>query len=276
MPLAAAAVHGLILGWSDYWLGVYGWRAEEDLGRGLGARLDDLSDQISRIAPDVWGVALVALVGLAVSVRRRRALWIAPCWLVACFLAINAGGLYLPHYFLQLLPPLALLAAIAAGAAYARSPVLAVALVCLAVAPVAVTLGDYATMSPRQREAAIRWNRRYNEDVDVARFIRAHSGRRDQLVALPSRADLYFLANRLPPIPYLWEHTPLVRPSTIVTLRRKLSGAGRPRFVVVVRGARDIDSSGRLKRVVARYYRQVWAPPGAPDLRVLLARAAVL
>ena len=273
---AAAVVHGLAIGWSDYWLGVYGWRAQEDLGRSLGARADDFANQISRIAPDVWALALVAVLGLAVCVRRWRALWVAPVWFVSGFIALNGGGLYLPHYFIQLLPPLALLAGIAAGAAYARSPLVAVALICLAIAPVAVTLADYATMSAGQRERAIRWERRYDIDVRAARFIRAHSTRRDRVFALPSRADLYFLADRLPPTPYLWEHTPLVRPSTLVGLRARLSGPARPKFVVEVRNARDIDPTGRLKRVVARHYREVWRPPGARDMRVMLARGRAL
>ena len=119
------------------------------------------------------------------------------------------------------------------------------ALTCLAIAPVAVTLVQYATMQSRQRERTIVWDRRYQIDREVARFVRAHSTPRDQLMALPSRADLYFLAHRPPPIPYLWEHTPLVRASTIRTLRRRLAGPERPKFVVVVEDA-DRDAARRL------------------------------
>jgi flagellin-like protein len=275
-PLAAATIHGLSIGWSDYWLGVYSWRAHENASLGLGARVDGLFDEIPHVAPDLWALAVVAALGLVVCALAWRRLWIAPVWLLACFVAINIGGLYLPHYFLQLIPPLAVLGGIAAAVLHARSRVAAIAVVALAIAPVAMTLVDYATMSPAQREKAIRWKRRYDDDVKVADFIRAHSTRGDRVLALPSRADLYFLADRLPPIPYLWEHTPLVRPSTIRTLYRKLSRPGRPKFVLVVENARNIDRSGRLTRVVARNYRDVWRPPGVRNLRVLLARGTRL
>lgn len=276
VPVMASIVHGLAIGWSDYWLGVYGWRAHQDLGRGLGARISDLADQVSGIAPDLWAMALVAALGAAICIRRWRALWVAPVWFVAGFIAINGGGLYLPHYFIQLLPPLALLAGIAAAAAYARSALVAVGLTCLAIVPVAVTLAGYATDSSAQRERTIRWNLRYDVDVRIARFIRAHSTRRDEIFALPTRADIYFLANRLPPTPYLWEHTPLVRASTLVALRARLSGPARPKFVIEGQNARDVDPTGGLKRAVARNYREVWRPAGGRDTRVMLARGRAL
>src|SRR5438128_3893822 len=276
LPLGAAIAQGLSVGWGRYWLAVYGWRAHEDLGRSAGGRLDAFIDQFPVVRPDLLAVTAVAALGFLVALRSRRVLWIAPAWLLAALAALNAGGLYLPHYFIQLIPPLALLAAIGATALPLRSPAAAVALTCLAIAPVAVTLVQYATMPSRQRERTIVWDRRYQIDREVARFVRAHSTPRDQLMALPSRADLYFLAHRPPPIPYLWEHTPLVRASTIRTLRRGLAGPERPKFVVVVEDARDIDTSGRLRRIVARYYRDVWSPRGVRDIRVLLARGANL
>src|SRR5439155_405941 len=202
--------------------------------RSAGGRLDAFIDQFPVVGPDLWAVTAVAALGFLVALRSRRVLWIAPAWLLAALVALNAGGLYLPHYFIQLIPPLALLAAIGATGLPLRSPAAAVSLTCLAIAPVAVTLVQYATMPSRQRERTIVWDRRYQIDREVARFVRAHSTPRDQLMALPSRADLYFLAHRLPPIPYLWEHTPLVRASTIRTLRRRLAGPERPKFVVVV------------------------------------------
>ncbi|MBV9214132.1 MAG: hypothetical protein JOZ25_10870, partial [Actinobacteria bacterium] len=134
IPFAAAAVHGISLGWRDYWFGIYGWRAQQDLGRSLGGRISELVHALPQIAPDVWGMALVAAAGVVVCLSRRRALWIAPVWLGVCVVALNAGGLYLPHYFIQLLAPLALLAALGASAVYARTRPLGIGLVLLSVA----------------------------------------------------------------------------------------------------------------------------------------------
>ncbi|MBV9212997.1 MAG: hypothetical protein JOZ25_05045, partial [Actinobacteria bacterium] len=151
-----------------------------------------------------------------------------------------------------------------------------IGLVLLSVVAVTLKKKDYATTSPQQRDRAIAWEGRYEDDVRVARFIDAHSTRADGLFAFPSRADLYFLADRFPATPYLWEHTPLVRASTAAAIRARLASPARPKFVVVIEGARDTDPSGRLPRVIDRDYRTVWRPPGVHHMRVMLVRGAAL
>ena len=279
VPLALAAFHGLINGWSSYWFAMYGWRAHEELGKTVGKRIDYFLGEMPRIGPDLLGVSLVALVGLAFCIRRRGLVWVIPAWFLVGFVAINVGGWYWPHYFVQVVPALVLLAAVAVTSVRRWSPPLAVVLACGAVAPVAVNLVHLVVTSKEGRLKGIPYKRGYEIDRQIARFIRDHSTPRDTFYALASRADLYFLAHRSPPIPYLWAHSPLQRRSVKDALRNELAGPGGPKFVVESRSARSLDKSGKVAQILRDHYRFVWRPPGRlpkDSPMVLMARDASL
>src|SRR3989442_1821779 len=78
LPLGAAAIHGLSVGWSTYWTDVVAYRASQDLhGKGP-SRWELFSMSVNHWRPDLLALAIVAALGLVVCLRRRNALSIAP------------------------------------------------------------------------------------------------------------------------------------------------------------------------------------------------------
>jgi hypothetical protein len=266
VPIGAAVLHALSVGFGTYWSDIVAFRATSEFHDGSRSYFFNASLPAAR--HDVLALALVALVGLAVAARRRTERVLLGAWLAAGLLAFNIGGFFWPHYYVQLVPPLAVLAGI--GATAFRSRKLAVVLCCAAVAPVVVTLVHLETESAAARAAAIPYQKDYELDRRVARFVRANTTERETIYALDSRADLYYLANRRTRYPYLWHHSPVLTHRGLVLLRLMLTGPERPRIVVVYRDPNHFDRSGALALALNRGYWLVWRP--APGVRVLLSR----
>jgi hypothetical protein len=65
---------------------------------------------LARTQTIVWVFAAVGLAGLLTSGRAKWCLFVA-AWLVTSAIGVSASGYFFPHYFQQLLPPLAMAAA---------------------------------------------------------------------------------------------------------------------------------------------------------------------
>jgi hypothetical protein len=212
----------------------------------------------------------LAVAGAVLCLRRRNGSYVAPLWLVAAFAGFNVGGLYWPHYYVQLVPPLALLAGIAASCIRARP--LGLALAAAAVAPVALTLTSWIPDLLGGTHSKIPFANSYSRDKKIARFITRHSTPADTIYALTSEGDLYFIADRTAGYKYLWGHPLREIHGALAGLRATLAGTRRPKFVILYRNPGLVDPTGRLTAAVERNYRLVWrvSPTGT---RVLQARA---
>jgi 4-amino-4-deoxy-L-arabinose transferase-like glycosyltransferase len=270
VPLAASAIDGAAAGWSDYTQAVIGYRASEDLGGRIGARPRLFVDSLSSARLDLTILLCLAVAGAVLCLRRRNGSYVAPLWLVAALAGFNVGGLYWPHYYVQLVPPLALLAGIAASCIRARP--LGIALAAAAVAPVALTLTSWIPDLLGGTHSKIPFANSYSRDKKIARFVTRHSTPADTIYALTSEGDLYFIADRTAGYKYLWGHPLREIHGALAGLRATLAGARRPKFVILYRNPGLVDPTGRLTTAVERNYRLVWrvSPNGT---RVLQARA---
>jgi hypothetical protein len=266
VPIGAAVLNALSVGFGTYWWDLVAFRANSRFHDGSRSYFFDASFPAAR--DDVLALAAVALVGLVVTARRRTERVLLGSWLIAALVAFNIGGFFWPHYYVQLVPVLAVLAGM--GATVLRSRRLAVALCCAAMAPVVVTLVGLETESAAARAADIPYQRDYEVDRRIAAFVRANTTTADTIYALDSRADLYYLAHRRTRYPYLWHHSPVLTHRGLVMLRLMVTGPERPRFVVVYRDPNHFDPTGALAFALNRGYRVVWRP--APGVRVLLRR----
>jgi hypothetical protein len=82
-------------------------------GVGASARLEYCWGTLTILARTqsiVWVFAAIGLAGLLTSGRARWSFFLA-AWLIASLIGVSASGYFFPHYFQQLLPPLALAAA---------------------------------------------------------------------------------------------------------------------------------------------------------------------
>jgi hypothetical protein len=255
VPICLSLLQGLMTGWSNYWFAVIGYKLSARSGADttLASRLGPLATSWIDARRDLELIVLIALAGVGLTLLRRPRLWLPAGWLLAAFAGFNTASLYWPHYYVQLIAPLALLAGIAATSMPTRS--LAVLVVAIAVWQVLPFLVRLEAMSPAGLRALVPYYRQYVADERVASVVKARSNPHDAIYALDSEADLYFLAGRRAAFPYLWAHPLTEIPGAIGRLRRLLDGRNRPRLIVVYRASRVVDPSGKLTRILRDDYR---------------------
>jgi hypothetical protein len=255
IPLAASMLHGWLIGWSNYWSAVIGSR--------LGVRLDagSLLDRPGRFfatVGDAWRdlgvVILLALAALGLARLQRRPVTVPALWLVAALLGFNLGALYWRHYYVQLIPPLTLLAAMAVTSFPSR--VYRSAAVALAILPVGSFLVALAAMPPERRERLIAHQSQFEHNKEIAAQLHERFDRDDTIYVLVSQGDLHFLVGRPSRYPYLWGHPVKEIPGALDQLRDLLSSERRPEWLIAYTSPNRVDSSGRLGRIIRRHYVQ--------------------
>jgi 4-amino-4-deoxy-L-arabinose transferase-like glycosyltransferase len=266
-PLGLSAVHGALVGWNDYWYAVVGYKLSASSGAGasLSHRLASLGGSWLGARRDLAIPAAIAVGVTAVALARRKTLRIPLVWFGAAFLGFNAAALYWPHYYVQLLPPLALV--IAVGATSLPSQALAVAAIAIVVGPAFQKLSALEDMSLGARQHEIPYYGQYVRDQRVARAVDRVARPAEPIYALDSEADLYFIADRPAAFPYLWAHPLEEIPGALDRLRGLLAGPGRPRLVIEFRSPSRVDPTGVLARIVARDYRPFETVAGVELLR---------
>ncbi len=183
-----------------------------------------LSYALSQITQSTLALWIAAGVGLA-------ALWVARFsattrayltgLLIASFAATCPGFYFREHYFIVMLPALALL--VGAGAAALDRLVATVAPARLAraaaAAVVALLVGSYAiaergylfSMSPRELSRVRYGSNPFVESPEVARYIRERTSPGDRIAVLGSEPQIYFYAGRRSATGYLYTY-PLMEP----------------------------------------------------------------
>jgi 4-amino-4-deoxy-L-arabinose transferase-like glycosyltransferase len=255
LPVGASAVGGWFSGWHAYWTALVAYHFDPSTGAG---RLSHLHQSLPAVATDVLPLAAVGLVGLWV-LRRRFEVRFALVWLGAALVGVNVGGLYWPHYYVQLLAPLCLLGGVAL--ARIRVPALGWATAAVVALPALAFLGALAHASESSREQMVKYALGYENDQRVARYVRSHSSPDDQVYAFVSRADFYFLADREAASPYIWAHPLNTIPDAKAALARTLAAPRRPRLVVLFQRRPLQRRDRQVDAVLDRYYRPVWRSP---------------
>lgn len=256
LPLLASATHGALVGWDRYWFAVVGYRRYSSSGRfdiesaiHRAGRFLDTADDAAR---DLGVVALLAMAALVLMVLRREPVSIAAIWLAAALVGFHAGGLYWRHYYVQLIAPLALLAALAVTALANRA--LQSLAVGAALLPVAVFFVGFATAPPDERRRLVPHQRAFEDHRRLAAQINDRAAPGDSIYILVSEPDLYLLLDRPSRYPYLWGHPVLEIPGARARLRALLDSPARPEWVVVFDPPHDVDPSGQLEAILHRKY----------------------
>jgi 4-amino-4-deoxy-L-arabinose transferase-like glycosyltransferase len=273
VPLLACALDGWARGWSRYWTAIIGYHlaAMGSSASNTSTRLSDFLASAERVARDLVVPLVFAVAGLLASWRRRATLAIMLAWLAAGVIGVNLGGSYWPHYYLQLVPPTAVLAGIAVAAV--RLPWLrAIALVAV-LAPTAAWLVALAPMGQAERESTIPYYGLARRDERIAADVRATTCPGDPIFVLVSEANIYFLAHRDSPYPYLWGKPIEKIPGSLDRMRAVLGGPQRPVLVLLNSSPRSVDPSGRLSQVLGERYRPAGSLHGMPVLRSLATGA---
>jgi 4-amino-4-deoxy-L-arabinose transferase-like glycosyltransferase len=266
--VAAAAVPplvGLLAADSrgDWWYAMVTYRSEGDsfFSEPLRHRLYLLGTSLPEATLGLAAAAVPAAYGW------RRAPLLARLWLGAAAVGVLGGGNFHPHYYLQLVAPLAVLGAIGvARLAETRAPAVAAAcagaLACGLLAPSPLMpVGGVEQADALFREEHLRY------DAALAAYARDHTGAGERIFVVWAAAQVYYLADRPSITPYIWYRNVQEVPGALAAVRRTLAGPDPPALVFGIHQPEMIDKSGRTAAILRRRYRVVARIEGVPVYR---------
>ncbi|HZD98287.1 MAG TPA: glycosyltransferase family 39 protein [Micromonosporaceae bacterium] len=253
VPIAALVVDGWRRGWSRYWnaLAGYQFSSFDSAHNNAGTRWSELVGSLPFMLWDIGAVIVIAVLGLWLLPRSGRGplVW----WLAAGLVAVNLGGSYWAHYYVQVLPPLVLAASYAAVGVASRG--LRVALAAILVIPALGWMVALIPLSSKVRQDAIPYFGSSVRDRHIAAAVDAETRPDQRIYVLESDALLYLFTQRPTSYRYLWGMPIKKIPSAIPSLQRMLEANQRPTLVIMgTPNANTVDPSGGIARDLARYY----------------------
>ena len=164
----------------------------------------------------LWALSGAGLVCGGMDVRFRRVTAFLGVWLALGFLSICPGFRFRNHYFLMLVPPVAMLAGLMLGLAVdwlkRTGPVRVVAGILVSGFLLAHLSGArnnwqvWFESSPVEASQKIYRQQGCAEAEEVARYIRAHSAPEAAIAVLGSEPQIYFLAQRRSATGYIYAY----------------------------------------------------------------------
>ncbi len=253
MLLAASASPG-VGGW---WYAIYGYRAatESLLSGDFGFRLQLLGKSILPMLVDGAPLLVFGVVGFVVLRRQSQSL-IPLVWLGACAVGFLAGGLYHPHYWVQMLPPLAIFAGLGADhvcACWPRRRALAMAGVVVAI-PLLASLPVYFASTPELASARSTNDPRVISARPVGAAVAAATTPTDRVQVLWANAAVYWYADRIPATRYLWYRNIERIPGASAHVAAVFAGSNQPAIAVEYQPVDALNADGSIQQVLDAQY----------------------
>jgi hypothetical protein len=168
-------------------------------------------------APGVWIIALIGLTALLWHPPARRHAVLVVGLFVFSSLAVSSGLYFRSHYFVLVLPAIALLAGIGVAAAVSllRAKRVHPMFCMLPLVVFAVACGwtikkdapYYFYLTPLQVCRAIYVNSPFPEAIVIADYLREHTASTDRIVVLGSEPEIYFYAHRRSASGYIYVYS---------------------------------------------------------------------
>ena len=268
--LALSALFGAITGWHNYINAVlvdslrYRSFDSAPLSDGLGL----VSQNFGQFWSEDAFLVLMSAVAAVHFVRTRSFEGrLALVWLVFALIGVNLGGLFNRHYFVQLLPPLCLLATdgLLAGvrllARVPRARVLLIAPIAALALATNTDAGYYIRYSPIQISQRLYEWPVYHYQAALVDFLRKRVPEHAPFFAAYAAAPLHYLANRPSVTPYLWRRPLGTVPGAYVAVLRSVELA-EPVCIVAVQAIAQPPGDSRMAVAIRRAYSLAWARPG--------------
>lgn len=242
-----------------FWFWTITYAREYATATSLSTGVRMFTESISYITLANWPVWLIAIAGAALLFREKR--WFVLALLLAGFLAVCPGFYFRDHYFILVLPAVALCAAAAARPGWPVWAVSAVLVYCifqqrefLFEAPPAVVAGAVYGANP------------FPEAQEIAKYIRANSAPTDKVAVLGSEPEIFFHAHRQSATPYIYVYPLMETHPFARTMQeefvRDLESA-KPRYVVMV----NVPLSWGLTKESPTVLLDWWAQTGIRQYR---------
>jgi hypothetical protein len=217
----------------------------------------------------VWILAGVGLIAVFLNRKTRpRSLFVAG-FLLFSFLAICPGFYFRPHYFILLLPAIALLAGLSVNCIYnfltpgqsvlaaKLKPVLLVLIVLLY--PLYQQRNYFFVVSPTILSRTTYLGNPFVESLEIARFIRENSTKDDCIAVIGSEPQIYFYADRHSATGHMYTYPLMGKYDFALELQKQMIReieSARPKFLVFV----NIRTSWLVRRssekLIFRWFRQ--------------------
>lgn len=252
--LAAALSSPGVSGW---WFAIYGYRAQTEslISGDIGFRLNLLLNSIPWMLVDAGVLIALGIIGLF-AMRRERCLLEPAVWLGACALGFLIGGLYHPHYWVQLLPPFALFAGIGGVWLWENStPKRGLIIIGIAAGiPLVAAFPIYFASSPELASERSTNDPRVISAITVGNRVAQLTGRDDRVQVLWANAAVYWYANRIPATRYLWYRNIERIPGGREGVADAFTGGSPPPVAVGYQPVAALDIDGQIQTVLdARY-----------------------
>lgn len=237
---------------------------------------------ITRATLPLW---LLGLIGIVLLSRRggSQARWTVWSYSLAALLAVVPGFHFREHYFIVLLPSIALGAGFALsstgealerswGTTAARAIVLGIGLT--AALHFIVTERTYLFRMPPHQVSKERFGANpFVEAPEIARYIRERTGPDDRIAVLGSEPEIYFLSGRRSATGYIYTY-PLMEPQPFAArMQQEMIDEIEsvwPAYLVLVRSGTSWlarpDSERKILEWADRYMRDCYAPVGIADM----------
>ncbi len=258
VPVVAGALSAVDL--HRWWYAVAGYRGEGDsiVTGSFVHRLDLLAQSLPGAAKGLGLLVLLAAVGWRASPLLVR------LWLGAALLGVVGGGNFHFHYYLQLVAPLSILAG-AGVERLIRERLRVAAAVCAAAAlsTVAVTVPLWFESGAAQARDVWPKDGHLVTDPAVARYVAAHTRPDEKVLVVWAAANVYYLADRAPVTPYMWQRNVEAIPGALDEAQRAIATRSAA-LVAVVQPVGAVDRSGRTQALLDRNYRWTAVVAGVP------------
>jgi hypothetical protein len=233
--LAAAGVFGTFWFWNVVYAREYATNVSWAQG------MDRLREQLG-LMRSLTGLAALTALGVACVIwddRARRYLPFLGGLLVFSTLAVVPGLYFRHHYFIQLLPACALLAAVAVTTAARRfNRVAAAALFAVAAAWLVAFEHTYQfRMTPLEFCRTVYGTNPFPEAVDVAAYVKANTRPDERIAVLGSEPEIYFYSGRRGATGHIYMYGLMEEQPHALAMQKELAAeieAARPKFVVMV------------------------------------------
>ena len=253
LPGLAAMIHAATAtaGLGDWWYAIVGYRSstESAVSGDIGGRVQLLVDSVPPALQDLAPLLALATLGLH---RGRPAL--LAVWLAAGVVGFLGGGLYHPHYWIQLVPVLSVLAGIGLVRLLRLPMAVRLAFALTLVPVVAYSAEVYSTTSPSHISAMTSDDSRLVTSPAVGRLLAAETQPGEPVYVIWANAAVYWYADRPPAFRYLWYLNVQRIPGAADDVRAVLTGPSPPRAVAVYQAPDGIDETGEVARTLAERY----------------------
>jgi len=243
----------LVLLWAGvftkFWFWTFDYAREYVSSVPLSTGLGLFKRQISAIVGSSLLLWMLAGVGLTALLWDRNLRTQRPFIVLFClfsFLSICPGLYFRPHYFVLLLPAVAVLVGIAVSAmerlfATPKLPALRKAPIVLAI----LALGHSAygqkeflfQLTPAQISRAVYGVNPFPESLEIARYLNEHATEEDRIAVVGSEPQIYFYAGRRAATGYIYTYALMENHGYALKMQREMIReieSARPKFLIFV------------------------------------------